>query len=503
MPLPKPSKTELRSDFINRCMSNDEAVAEFMDSDQRLAVCTDLWNQGADEEQKQESFDDYPKSASRNAQRAINFKKENGSDCGTPVGWTRASQLANREPISLDTVKRTYSFLSRAETYYTESGSLEECGNIMYLAWGGLSMKAWCESKLENLKFYNKTMKTKAKPEELSIGDTVRWQASGGEANGIIRRIILEDYQVPETTVTISGSEDDPAYEIEVLEEQDGSYVPTGRLVGHKASALEFVDLEVNKSLSQRFDLYKKGLAEAPRIIVQKSLTLDEEGKPKAILTREIMDRDGEVVMVDGIEIKDAVKGIPLLDSHAMTESVVSNVVGRAINLYKSEKDGKMQLEGSLKFAPTKVGQEAQKLVDGGFVDTVSIGFSVKEYDHETKRILKSELYEVSLVAVPANPEATISIGKSVSKLSKEMEHYKSIKPVVAEFRKAFLSETFCKTIGYEKTGDELVDIASIYNIVLDKLSVDSVDEVETPQVKTQKKDDGVISYTVFGKPIA
>ena len=97
---------------------------------------------------KQDSYTDYPEGATSNAKRALKYKEDKGSDCGTPVGWARANQLANREPLSLETVKRTYSFLSRAETYY-DGGSLEKCGNIMYLAWGGPAMKRWAKSVLD------------------------------------------------------------------------------------------------------------------------------------------------------------------------------------------------------------------------------------------------------------------------------------------------------------------------------------------------------------------
>ena len=44
-----------------------------------------------------ETYNDYPKAATNNAKRAIKWKKENGSTCGTKVGWTRANQLANRK----------------------------------------------------------------------------------------------------------------------------------------------------------------------------------------------------------------------------------------------------------------------------------------------------------------------------------------------------------------------------------------------------------------------
>jgi hypothetical protein len=100
-------------------------------------------------------YNDYPQSAVNNAKRALKHREENGSDCGTAVGWTRANQIANKEKLSVDTIKRTFSFLSRAKTYdqgkYLDENGNEICGSIMYDAWGGDSMRNWAEKKLNNL----------------------------------------------------------------------------------------------------------------------------------------------------------------------------------------------------------------------------------------------------------------------------------------------------------------------------------------------------------------
>lgn len=100
-------------------------------------------------------YNDYPESAVNNAKRALKHREENGSDCGTAVGWTRAKQIANKEKLSVDTIKRTFSFLSRAKTYdqgkYTDDNGNEICGSIMYDAWGGDSMRVWASKKLNNL----------------------------------------------------------------------------------------------------------------------------------------------------------------------------------------------------------------------------------------------------------------------------------------------------------------------------------------------------------------
>jgi len=100
--------------------------------------------------QEFESYSDYPDSVSNNAKKGIELNEKINNKCATQVGKVRAQQLANKEPLSLDTIKRMYSYLSRAETYYDE-GDTEACGTISYLLWGGLSGKRWAESKLKEL----------------------------------------------------------------------------------------------------------------------------------------------------------------------------------------------------------------------------------------------------------------------------------------------------------------------------------------------------------------
>ena len=68
---------------------------------------------------------------------------------GTAVGLARARQFASREPVSLDTVRRTFSFLSRARVYY-QPGS-ETPGTQAYLLWGGPAGLTWARSILDQL----------------------------------------------------------------------------------------------------------------------------------------------------------------------------------------------------------------------------------------------------------------------------------------------------------------------------------------------------------------
>ena len=100
-----------------------------------------------------ETYSDYPEAVRNNAKRVLKYVEENGwGPCGTPVGKQRANQLANGEPVSVDTIKRMFSYLSRHEVDLETSTSYEEgCGLLMYDAWGGKAALTWSRNKLKEL----------------------------------------------------------------------------------------------------------------------------------------------------------------------------------------------------------------------------------------------------------------------------------------------------------------------------------------------------------------
>jgi hypothetical protein len=88
------------------------------------------------------------------ARRALKWKEEGkATGAGTLVGWARANQLANGEALSLDTVKRMYSFFSRHEVdkkgkdFYNTSNPSN--GRIMWDAWGGDAGFSWSRRIVE------------------------------------------------------------------------------------------------------------------------------------------------------------------------------------------------------------------------------------------------------------------------------------------------------------------------------------------------------------------
>lgn len=68
----------------------------------------------------------------------------------------------------------------------------------------------------------------------MKVGSKVSWNSSGGTARGIVREII-RDGKVSGIPVKITGTKEEPAARIEIIDDEGK---PTGTMVGHKVSTL-------------------------------------------------------------------------------------------------------------------------------------------------------------------------------------------------------------------------------------------------------------------------
>ena len=132
----------LKSEWSKELQEIEEAEAEYMLNDIKDAL--------SGEKIELETFNDYPQAVSNNAKRGIELNKKVNNKCATQVGKIRATQLQDKEKLSVQTIKRMYSYLSRAQEYYDE-GDTKACGTISYLLWGGKAGLRWSASKLKEL----------------------------------------------------------------------------------------------------------------------------------------------------------------------------------------------------------------------------------------------------------------------------------------------------------------------------------------------------------------
>ena len=96
-------------------------------------------------------YDDYPQSATNNAKRALKWLKENDNpnNCLTPVGFSTARKLANREKLDRETVAKMSSF--RRHEKNKDVPYSEGCGGIAWDCWGGTSGINWAEKKIKEI----------------------------------------------------------------------------------------------------------------------------------------------------------------------------------------------------------------------------------------------------------------------------------------------------------------------------------------------------------------
>lgn len=91
-----------------------------------------------------------PASVREAARRAVEWIREGRAGSGfTDVGRRRASQLANGEPVSEDTIRRMRSYFARHEADKAAVGfnrgepSYPSPGRVAWDAWGGDAGRRW------------------------------------------------------------------------------------------------------------------------------------------------------------------------------------------------------------------------------------------------------------------------------------------------------------------------------------------------------------------------
>lgn len=140
-----------------------------------------------------------------------------------------------------------------------------------------------------------------------------------------------------------------------------------------------------------------------------------------AVASSEIQDRQGEVVEQAGWDLKNFKKNPILLWMHDHTKPL-----GKATRVWLDKTGAKpvLKFKGIISEA-TDYGRAAKQLMEEGILNSFSVGFRPLEIDGNN--ITKSELFEISLVSVPANPEARLLAAKSLEKAGFDSDIIKDI----------------------------------------------------------------------------
>jgi hypothetical protein len=388
-------------------------------------------------------WNNYPKAARDNASKALKHREENGTDCGTPVGWQRANQLSKGESISDDVLVRTYSFLSRAKVYdqgkfFDEDGK-EICGSIMYAAWGGDEMLRWAKRTIEQMEEKKRHIKSvietddeivitfgksemseengykeeeRAEPDELSVGDFVKWNSSGGNAYGRIIQVETDGVIEADSGFEVNGTSDDPAALIRLFRysSEEDAYIERKPVlnVAHRFSSLEKFDAEVRKSSG---------------VIEQREFRMESMEHNGDVVRgyAAVYDSDSEFMgYYEQIE-KGAFDDVMNDDVRAYYNHDENYLLGRVSSGTLRIGTDKRGLYYEVDLPNTTYANDLVELMKRGDINQSSFAFLIgqdrwEERDGKTYRIIEkvSRLIDVSPVAMPAYQMATSELKRDL-----------------------------------------------------------------------------------------
>jgi HK97 family phage major capsid protein len=367
------------------------------------------------------------------AQRGLDWRKEYGRG-GTEVGVARARDIVNGKNLSEDTVKRMFSFFSRhevdkqAEGFSPGEEGYPSAGRIAWALWGGDAGFSWSRDKVAGMdedravqteekddtmpeeKEGAEMVEQRAEPDELSVGDWVEWNSSGGEAYGKIERIERDgQIDVPDADVVINGDEDDPAALIEVYREGEDGWEASGVMVGHRFSTLTKVEERGYKKEDRfsRDDMKTRAMSASANVI-------DEERRTVriAISSEEPVERSFGMEILDhseqSIDLEFAQSGrMPLLLDHDPRQQIG---VVEDVEIDSATR----RLRGTVRFGRGTLANEIYNDVADDIRGNISVGYAVNKMDREgsdSYRVSSWTPMEVSVVSIPA--DRTVGVGRN------------------------------------------------------------------------------------------
>jgi HK97 family phage prohead protease len=228
------------------------------------------------------------------------------------------------------------------------------------------------------------------------------------------------------------------------------------------------------------------------KVFIGNIKSIDEkEGTLTAAISVDTIDRMGEILDPNGVDLKNYRKNPVVLWAHDYARPPI----GKALWV---KREGNSVLS-KVKFADTEFAQEIFSLYKGGFLNAFSVGFNPKEWDDgDAKKginrvFTKWELMEYSAVPVPANPSAlALAMQKGILKNNELIRDFDQ-EELVQEFNHEVKSDDNAGTDKVVEEQKELVNKP-------DEVYQDVITENKSLQEEIEKyrKENEELRYKLF-----
>ena len=304
-------------------------------------------------------------------------------------------------------------------------------------------------------------------------GDFVSWDSSGGRARGQIERIATSgSINVPDSSVTIEASEDDPAALIRLYRGGEATDVR----VGHKLSTLTKISAIKSDS---------NGLVSNTRVsngLVSNELDSNGLEVKHAFLDLELKEEEvGGVFVGYGSTFGNKDQGNDIVVAGAFANAVKMHKSGKRKVKLLYQHDMKMPIgvidemreddKGLYMKGRLLVGQgvakadEAYALMKNGAIDGLSIGYRIQDSDitrSGVRKIKQADLLEVSVVTFPMNERATVASIKSEPEIT------------------ARAVERILREEGYSRNAAKAIANGGVKSLSIDECDAQKSDEVNS-----------------------
>jgi hypothetical protein len=162
------------------------------------------------------------------------------------------------------------------------------------------------------------------------VGDFVQWGSSGGTARGKITRVVTNGkINVPNSSVTVTGTKEDPAVVITVYRKEGNSWKPTETKVGHKMKTLRSWSTKVKKvfGIPTKVLLSEETVEKA--IETETVKTVANQNNEGGVQVAENLENTNDVIETS--EVEEVVEVDEVAEEAADTEAVTEEAVEETV----------------------------------------------------------------------------------------------------------------------------------------------------------------------------
>ena len=373
------------------------------------------------------------------AQKALDWREEYGRG-GTAVGVARARDIINRQNLSIDTVKRMYSYFARhevdkqAEGFNSGEEGFPSAGRIAWGLWGGDAGQTWSKRIVDRVNSIDDRSLEMERPypneHAARLEDPDKYQDfrreadAGGEGIDFIYGIINETaelqsirfdktkYSVDEAIAWLDEHDYEPIKFEPASEEREMTDISTEVVVEETEQSVDdtvIVSENLTEERTEAAEVVHRAMSlDASPIDEEKrtvKIAISSEEPVSRSFGNEVLEHSAEAIDLSFLASGRA----PLLLDHDPEKQIG---VIESVDLDGSAR----RLRATVRFGKGALAREAFDDVLDGIRANISVGYSISKMQKDSRDgetyIAKSwRPMEASLVSIPA--DVTVGVGRS------------------------------------------------------------------------------------------